>query len=140
MDMNDNDLVKLAIEIRKNSYSPYSKFRVGAALITGNGKIYTGVNIENASFGATCCAERTAIFKAVSEGENTVQTIAVAADSKDLVFPCGICRQVISEFADENLRILCSRLDGEYKVFFLQELLPHAFLKSEVLERQRPSS
>lgn len=132
--MNDTDLVKLAVEMKKNSYSPYSNFRVGAVLVAGSGKIYTGVNIENASFGATCCAERTAIFKAVSEGEDVLRTLAIAGDSEDMIFPCGICRQVIAEFAGENLRILCSCPDGSYKVYSVKDLLPHAFLKSEVIK------
>lgn len=128
--MNDEELVRLANEIKKNSYSPYSHFRVGAALIAGSGKVYTGVNVENASFGATCCAERTAVFKAVSEGENEIKIVAIASDSDKIVFPCGICRQVMAEFAGNNLRLLCGRNDGTYEVYSLEDLLPHAFSKS----------
>ena len=125
--MNDRELVKLAHEAKEKAYAPYSRFRVGAALLTQNGEVFTGVNIENASFGATNCAERTAVFKAVSEGEKGVKTIAIASDSDDFVFPCGICRQVIAEFSDKDTKIICSRKDGEYKVYTLKELLPHAF-------------
>lgn len=125
--MDDIQLVKVASDIRKNSYSPYSKFKVGAALIAGSGKVYTGVNIENVSFGATNCAERTAIFKAVSEGEKKISAIAVASDSDDLIFPCGICRQVLAEFGDKNTKVICSSNNGTFKVFKLGELLPNAF-------------
>lgn len=127
--MDDKELVKLAQEAKENAYAPYSGFRVGAALLTGNGKVFTGVNVENASFGATNCAERTAVFKAVSEGERNIKAIAVASDSDDFVFPCGICRQVIAEFCDKDTRIICSRKNGEYKVYTPDELLPNAFTK-----------
>jgi len=125
--VNNKELVRLAQEIKEKAYAPYSGFRVGAALLTGDGKVFLGVNIENASFGATNCAERTAIFKAVSEGEKSIKAIAVASDSDDFVFPCGICRQVIEEFGDADTKIICSRKDGEYEVYTLKELLPHAF-------------
>jgi len=127
--MTDHDLVKLASEARGNAYAPYSGFRVGAALLSGNDKIYTGVNIENASYGATNCAERTAIFKAVSEGERSIKTIAIASDAEDFVFPCGICRQVIAEFGDSGTRIICSSGDGKFEAYRLEELLPKAFTK-----------
>jgi len=126
--MDDKELLLLAEEIKKNSYSPYSKFRVGAAVLMKSGKTYQGVNIENASFGATVCAERTAIFKAVSEGERKIEAVAITSDSDELTFPCGICRQVIAEFGDENTRIICANNRGEFKVFKLAELLPNAFI------------
>lgn len=107
--MDEKKLLKLASEARKNSYSPYSKFRVGAALLSKNGKVYTGCNIENATYGATCCAERTAIFKAVSEGEKEFEAIAVQGDNDGLTFPCGICRQVILEFAPDIQVILADK-------------------------------
>ena len=112
--MEDRELVKLAAETRKKAYAPYSGFRVGAALFTGSGRVYTGVNIENASYGATVCAERTAVIKAVSEGENKIEAIAIASDSEEIVFPCGICRQVLSEFGDEDMKVICSRQNGEF--------------------------
>jgi cytidine deaminase len=127
--MKDEELVKLAKESKERAYAPYSKFRVGAAAEAGSGRVYSGVNIENASYGATNCAERTAIFKAISEGEDSIRTIAIASDSNEYIFPCGICRQVISEFADSKTRILISKKDGGYKAFKIDELLPHAFKK-----------
>lgn len=127
--MNEKMLLKLATEVKERAYAPYSDFRVGAALVTDKGNLYTGVNIENSSYGATNCAERTAIFKAVSEGENKIRKIAIASDSEDFIYPCGICRQVITEFADQDIEIICGRKNGDYKVFTLDELLPYAFRK-----------
>lgn len=127
--MNDRELLVLAENIKKNSYSPYSNFRVGAAVLMESGKTYEGVNIENVSFGATNCAERSAVFKAVSEGERKIKAVAISSDSDDLIFPCGICRQVLSEFGDENTKVICGKKNGEFKVFKLSELLPNAFLE-----------
>ena len=126
--MDYKDLVKSANEIKRNAYAPYSNFHVGAALIGNSGKVYTGVNIENSSYGATICAERTAILKAISEGEKKIKVLAIASDSEDFTFPCGICRQIILEFADEDLVILCSNNKGEYKVYNLNDFLPNAFI------------
>jgi cytidine deaminase len=126
--MDDRILVEAACEAKKNAYAPYSKFRVGAAVLTDDGSLYTGVNIENVSYGATVCAERTAIFKAVSEGSGKVCAIAIASDSEDYIFPCGICRQVIFEFGDRFTKIICSRKNGEYRTFTAEELFPHAFM------------
>jgi len=130
--MEDRELLRLAIEAKKNSYSPYSKFRVGAAVLAESGKAYTGVNIENSSFGATNCAERTAIFKAVSEGEKKIIKIAIASDSDDIIYPCGICRQVMTEFCGKETIIICSKKNGEYKVHTLNEILPNAFDKESL--------
>lgn len=127
--MDDKELLVIAENIKKNSYSPYSNFKVGAAVLTQSGKAYGGVNIENASFGATNCAERTAVFKAVSEGEREIKAVAISSDSDEYTFPCGICRQVLTEFGDENTRIICGNKKGEFRVFTLRELLPNAFLK-----------
>lgn len=125
--MEERDLVELANNAKENAYAPYSGFRVGAALISANGKVFTGCNIENASFGATVCAERTAVFKAVSEGENKIDAIAIISDSKEIVFPCGICRQVLAEFGSGNMKVICAGVDQNYKVYCLNELLPNAF-------------
>jgi cytidine deaminase len=126
--MDEKKLIEMALDVKKNSYSPYSKFSVGAALLTDSGKVYTGVNIENVSFGATNCAERTAIFKAVSEeGELKIKAIAVCGDSDNIIFPCGVCRQVILEFGDKSTKIICGNKKGDFKVFSLEELLPYAF-------------
>jgi len=131
--MEFSELVNAAVLAKRNAYAPYSGFKVGAAVLTSGGKVFTGVNIENASYGAACCAERTAIYKAVAEGETGIKAIAVASDKDELIYPCGICRQVISEFADDNTVIICSRNDGTYKVYKASELLPNAFTR-RVLE------
>ena len=127
--MEYKELIKIASEEKNRAYAPYSGFRVGAVLITDTGNMYTGVNIENFSYGATNCAERTAIFKAVSNGEKRIATIAIASDSDDYIFPCGICRQVLVEFGYNDTKIICSKKDGEFNVFTLEQLMPHAFDK-----------
>src|SRR5262245_27271001 len=118
------DLLKQAIQAREYSYSPYSHYKVGAALLTRSGKIYTGCNIENAGYTPSVCAERTAIFKAVSEGELDFVAIAVATSNGGA--PCGVCRQVIREFSP-NLTIIIGTIAGDYQVLNLAELLPHSF-------------
>jgi cytidine deaminase len=123
------ELVKIASEVKNNAYAPYSGFNVGAVVITDTGNIYTGINIENASYGATNCAERTAVFKAVSNGERKIDIVAISSESDDYIFPCGICRQVLVEFGHNNTKIICSKKNGDYIVFTLEELLPHAFAK-----------
>ena len=127
--MTYDELVNAAMEARKNSYSPYSKFRVGAALLTKDGKLYTGANIENSSYGLTVCAERTAIFKAISEGDYAFTALAVACDTDkfDLAYPCGACRQVMTEFFTEDADIIVSLNTGEYRIHKLNELLPNSF-------------
>lgn len=132
----DNDLkmnlIENAIEARKNAYTPYSHFLVGAALLTKQGKIYTGCNIENASYGATNCAERTAFFKAVSEGDRDFTAIAiVGGKNEDMIttyaYPCGICRQVMMEFCNENFLILIARSQEDFLEYRLHDLLPFGF-------------
>lgn len=108
--MSTNKLIEEAIKIRERAYVPYSKFQVGAALLTESGKIYTGCNIENAAYPVACCAERVAIFKAISEGETKFQELAVAADTARPVPPCGSCRQVMSEFFDKSMPIHLTNL------------------------------
>ncbi|NTV90167.1 MAG: cytidine deaminase [Clostridiales bacterium] len=125
--MKDAELAALAMEIRERAYAPYSKFRVGAALLTSTGKVYTGVNVENASFGATNCAERTAVFKAVTDGELEISAIAIAGDSVDYLFPCGICRQVLAEFGKKGMKIICCNKNGDFRTYTLEEVLPFAF-------------
>lgn len=128
--LDDAALLNEARKAREQAYTPYSKFKVGAALRAKSGKVYTGCNIENASFGLTNCAERTAVFKAVSEGEITFDAIAIAADAT-APWPCGACRQVLSEFAP-NLRVLITWEDGRRSdETTLDQLLPHSFLKFE---------
>ncbi|WP_298845325.1 cytidine deaminase [Clostridium sp.] len=132
--MEYQDLVSKAIDARKNSYSPYSNFKVGAAVLTYDGKIYTGCNIENASYGATNCAERTAIFKAVSEGYTTIKAIAIVGVENDYTYPCGICRQVIAEFASVDTKIILGKGKTEYLVKTLDEILPGAFTKKDLIK------
>ncbi|WP_278848359.1 cytidine deaminase [Megamonas hypermegale] len=127
-------LLEKAYEGRKNAYAPYSNFKVGAAVLAENGKIYTGCNIENASYGATNCAERTAIFKAISEGNRKIRAIAIVGADDEYTYPCGICRQVIAEFADENTEIILGKKSLEYIVKTFAEILPGAFTK-EALQK-----
>ena len=132
--MDYKELVKMALEAREMSYSPYSNFKVGAALLTKNGKVYKGCNIENAAYSPGNCAERTAIFKAVSEGEKDFAAIAIVggpADNGELTIcpPCGVCRQVINEFVDceEFDIVLGTNKPEDMRVFKLKELLPLGF-------------
>ena len=130
--MQYQDLVQAALEAREMAYVPYSHYTVGAALLTAEGETYQGGNIENASYGATNCAERTAIFKAVSEGRRSFLDIAIAGGMEgkepvDYAYPCGICRQVMQEFAGEDFRIIVARSVSDYKIYRLEELLPHGF-------------
>lgn len=124
------ELINKAYEAAQFSYSPYSKFKVGAAILTQNKKIYTGCNVENASFGATICAERTAALKAISEGNSIFLAIAIVSDSNKYTFPCGICRQFLSEFMDDDAKIILhSKENGKnmIKMYNFSELLPEAF-------------
>jgi cytidine deaminase len=126
--MTDMQLIENARKVIEKAYVPYSKFRVGAALLTKTGNVYTGCNVEIASFGATNCAERTAIWKAVSEeGKIDIEKIAIVSDSEDYIYPCGICRQVIAEFADDAMEIICTKKNGEYKTIRFGDMLPNAF-------------
>ena len=128
--MTDLELMRLAEEARAYSYTPYSNFAVGAALLTKSGKVYTGCNIESASYTPTNCAERTAVFKAVSEGERDFAAIAViggpAGEKGRFCAPCGVCRQVLREFCTSDFRILLGTVE-EVKVFTLEDLLPTSF-------------
>lgn len=124
-------LIKEAIEARKQAYVPYSHFPVGAAVLA-NGKMYQGVNIENASFGLTNCAERTALFKAVSEGHRKIEAIAVVADTEGPVSPCGACRQVMAEFCDKDTKIYLTNLHGQTQEWTIDQLLPGAFLAKDM--------
>ena len=125
------DIKKLAqesIAAKEFAYTPYSHFRVGAALLTKDGKIYRGCNIENAAYTPTNCAERTAFFKAVSEGQKEFTAIAINGGADDYLYPCGVCRQVMAEFCDpENFQIILAESEEKYKTFLLKELLPLSF-------------
>lgn len=124
--MTERELVEKALEMREYSYAPYSGFRVGAALECEDGSVWGGCNVENAAYGSSICAERTALVKAVSEGERHFRRLAVAGDSEDFCWPCGACRQMLREFG-LDLQILVANRDGEYEVHTLAELLPHSF-------------
>lgn len=123
-------LIEKAIRARELSYSPYSKFKVGSALLCSSGKIYTGCNIENVSYTPTICAERTAIFKAISEGEKEFEVVAIVGgfDEKiDFCYPCGVCRQVLKEFVNSDFKIIVAKSLDNYKVYTMNELLPFSF-------------
>lgn len=124
--MTERELIEISEYAQKYSYSPYSKFRVGAALLCSDGTVFTGCNIENSTFGATNCAERTAVFKAISEGHSDFEAIAITSSGGELTYPCGICRQVLSEFAPE-IKIILSDADKKISTFTLNELLPYSF-------------
>jgi len=125
-------LIKHALEARKKAYTPYSNFRVGAALLTKDGKIYSGCNIENAAYTPTICAERTTFFKAISEGERDFLKIAVVGSPEGepvrMAYPCGVCRQVMAEFCDaDTFEIITAVSEKEYQVYKLKDLLPFGF-------------
>lgn len=136
MKITDNELIRLANEVRERSYCPYSNYSVGAALLTKDGKVYTGANIENASFTPTVCAERVALFTAIHAGERDFEAIAivgapVGCEPTAPSTPCGVCRQVLSEFAEPSLRVLVGTGDG-ISSFTLGELLPNSFGKESM--------
>src|SRR6476659_148911 len=119
-------LVSAAREVRERAYAPFSNFRVGAAVETADGKIYSGCNIESASYGLTVCAERVAIWKAISEGEKNLTRIAVVVDTEELTPPCGVCRQIIWEFCGD-VPVTLANLHGKTETVQMKELLPRAF-------------
>lgn len=133
--MKNEQLISLAKEAMKQAYCPYSEFSVGAALLCGNGKIYTGCNIENASYSLCICAERTAFSKAVSDGERKFKKIAVVGGkngkSEGFCYPCGACRQVMAEFCKEDFELFFENENGETEVFTLGQMLPKSFRLGE---------
>lgn len=126
MDFPVEKLIKAAMAAREKAYAPYSKFRVGAALLTRDGRYYTGCNIENASYSLTCCAERVALFKAVSSGERDFEAIAVTAETEEYCTPCGACRQALAEFGGDIIVFMANK-EGDYLEQTVAELLPGAF-------------
>lgn len=132
--MNIEHLISEAKEARNMAYTPYSKFNVGAALLTKDGKVYKGCNIENASYSMTNCAERTALFKAISEGDKDFVAIAVIADTKRPVSPCGACRQVISELCPKDMKVILTNLQGDIQEINVEDLLPGAFSAEDLDE------
>lgn len=126
MENTKKELIEAARQVREKAYAPYSNFKVGAAVRAKSGKIYTGCNVESASYGLTVCAERVAVWKAVSEGENEFTNVAVVADTEELTPPCGVCRQIIWEFGGD-IPITFSNLNGKTETVKMSELLPRAF-------------
>ena len=120
------ELIEIATEASKNSYSPYSHYNLGAALLCKNGKVFKGTNVENASYPLTCCAERIAIFKAVSEGEREFDTLVIRSNDDSFPYPCGACRQVMAQFSDD-LIVYVVNGKNEVKKFTIKELLPYTF-------------
>ncbi len=132
--MDEKKLIKEALKAQKIAYVPYSGFRVGAAVLTEDGEIFSGCNIEIASYSPTICAERTAIFKAISEGNRKIKAIAVVGDS-DFTYPCGVCRQVIREFGKDAI-IIIANSEEDYKKYTLEELLPYSFGPEDLKENK----
>ena len=136
MSIDEKELVIRALEARKHAYVPYSHWAVGAALLTKDGTVYEGCNIENAAYTPTNCAERTAFFKAVSEGEREFSAIAVVGgyelDFKDYFAPCGVCRQVIAEFCSRDFKIYIAKNTEEIKEYSLDDILPYAFTEKDL--------
>ncbi|MBH9967492.1 cytidine deaminase [Bacillus enclensis] len=132
--MNKEQLIQEAKAAREKAYVPYSKFQVGAALLTKDGKVYHGCNIENAAYSMCNCAERTALFKAYSEGDKEFSMIAVVADTTRPVPPCGACRQVISELCSKDMRVVLTNLKGDVEELSVAELLPGAFSPEDLHE------
>ena len=130
--MGKSELIEEAKMAMEKAYVPYSKFKVGAALLTTDGKVYRGCNIENASYSMTNCAERTALFKAYSEGDKEFTMLVVVADTDRPIPPCGACRQVISELCDKNMIVVLTNLKGDIKEITVEELLPDAFTPEDL--------
>lgn len=126
MEHSDKKLIEEAAKVREKAYAPFSNFRVGAALVTEDGEIFTGCNVESASYGLTVCAERVAIWKAVSEGKHKIRQIAVVVDTEDLTPPCGACRQIIWEFGGD-IPVIMRNLKGKTETVQMKDLLPRAF-------------
>lgn len=135
--MDNQELIKAAMEAKEHAYVPYSHFRVGAALLARDGRVFQGCNIENAGYTPTNCAERTAFFKAVYEGVRDFEAIAVNGDAEDYLYPCGVCRQVMAEFCDpKTFRILVSNKNGAYLEYTLEQIFPGAFTPEELEKGQ----
>ncbi len=134
MKKNLEDLINIAIENKKNSYSPYSNFRVSSVVLTKNGNIYKGVNIENAAYSVTLCAERSALSSAISAGDREIDTIVITGDST-MTYPCGVCRQFMAEFLDSDSKIVIANSTEDYKIYGLRDILPYNFSKKDLEEK-----
>lgn len=131
-DFEVKNMLRMANEARDRAYAPYSNFRVGACLKGATGAYYLGCNIENAAYSPSNCAERSAMFKAVYEGERQFDAIAIVWDGENPAVPCGVCRQVLAEFCDPEMPVICANRKGEYKLVALGDLLPDAFLPRDL--------
>lgn len=131
-DFEVKNMLRMANEARDRAYVPYSNFRVGACLKGATGAYYLGCNIENAAYSPSNCAERTAMFKAVYEGERQFDAIAIVWDGENPAVPCGVCRQVLAEFCDPEMPVICANRKGEYKLVAMGDLLPDAFLPRDL--------
>ncbi len=137
MEYNRQDLIQIAYEAKKYSYAPYSGFHVGAALLCTDGTIFSGCNIENAAYTPSNCAERTAIFKAVSEGYSSFAAIAIAGDKEEYLAPCGVCRQVLMEFCDaDTFEVILAKNNTNYQLLQLRDLYPYAFSQSDLISHK----
>ena len=125
--MKEKELIRAAIAARKNAVAPFSGFAVGAALLCADGKVYPGCNIENSAYSPTLCAERTAFASAIAAGQKSFSAIVIVGGEEDYCYPCGVCRQVMAEFCDDDFTIIAARNEEDYRVCTLGELLPHAF-------------
>ncbi len=130
--MDNKQLLNIAEGMREKSYSPYSGYRVGAALLCADDSVVTGCNVENISYGGTICAERTAFVKAISEGKRHFSKLAISVSGEELGYPCGICLQFLSEFVGAEFEVICGNNKGEYKSYLFSELLPFAFSSKSV--------
>jgi len=126
MERSEKELVEAATRVRENAYAPFSEFKVGAALETDDGQIIVGSNVESASYGLTVCAERVAVWNAISQGKRKIRRIAVVADTEDLTPPCGVCRQIIWEFGGD-IPVIFANLHGKVETVQMKDLLPRAF-------------
>lgn len=133
--MDNKELIRKALEAKKLAYVPYSNFHVGAAIEMEDGSVYTGCNIETASYSPTNCAERTAIFKAISEGKRDIKKVVVVGDG-EFTYPCGVCRQVIREFG-KDAQVIVANSEENYREYTLEELLPHSFGPEDLEEKNR---
>lgn len=131
-DFEIKNMLRMANEARERAYVPYSDFRVGACVKAASGAYYLGCNIENAAYSPTNCAERTAMFKAIYEGERAFDAIAIVWDGDSPAMPCGVCRQVLAEFCDSEMPVICSNRKGEYTTIAMGDLLPYAFLPKDL--------
>lgn len=131
MKSDPQELIARALEARQRAVAPYSRFSVGCAVETGDGDIVLGCNIELSSYGLTMCAERVAVFKALSDGQHLITAVAIVADTRSVCYPCGACRQVLYEFAP-SATVICANLSGQFEIYQTSDLIPHAFGSSDL--------